>query len=632
MVVKAASNSTNRDLGTTTSSTETGSTNWLIGNGGSTSTNGGTTWSFSSSSSSLRLQVNATTGAAKTLTAGKIEATSARITITGHTTAWYYKKTSPTPAGSCAGPVASGTAFKDLTGLTANTSYTYEAFSDSTCATGNKLATATFTTAPAAPNWGGTSTTSISYKGIAKNAGNGQLTYNTFQSGGLLELQSIFSSISSLRVRCATGTTREMGWYKRGALTTRLGGATYTSRGVVDIVDYTPTETGDYVPLAYCTRGTGMSKVYSTPLYLLSGTSGVTLAVNTTGLTLSATTLSPTNAQLELGGHTGAWSWWYKKTSPTPAGSCTSAGVFPTEYVDLSAGTSYTYKAYSDSGCTTEIGSTSFTTKLAKPTLTTSVLTIVTCGKDVRNRPTGTAVWSERFAFGSNRTLTGQITPGTIICATGTTLEVGWYSETDLTDREGVYQSVGSGLYVLAKLNPPAGRYRALAYCTKGTGSSKVYSAPVNLMRGGGVGIFGAPSAAQSAPTGTSATPGADAYDSWVVLHWDPVAEATHYEYRYKPTGGNWVRGGRWFAVLTQAHDNTCTWPCHRVRGLGSGVGYTFQVRALKANVRAWEWTSPASAEFDTTTIARGASDPLANLPAEVTLSTCPRRCRRERR
>ena len=86
----------------------------------------------------------------KTLTASKIEATSARITIAGHTTAWYYKKTSPTPAGSCTGPVASGTAFKDLTGLTANTSYTYEAFSDSTCTTGNKLATATFTTTPAA--------------------------------------------------------------------------------------------------------------------------------------------------------------------------------------------------------------------------------------------------------------------------------------------------------------------------------------------------------------------------------------------------------------------------------------------------------------------------------------------------
>ena len=58
--------------------------------------------------------------------------------------------------------------------------------------------------------------------------------------------------------------------------------------------------------------------------------------------------------------------------------------------------------------------------------------------------------------------------------------------------------------------------------------------------------------------------------------------------------------------------------------GAGFGVGYKFQVRALKAGRRTWEWTSPASAEFDTTTTARGASDPLANLPAQVTLSTSP--------
>ena len=107
--------------------------------------------------------------------------------------------------------------------------------------------------------------------------------------------------------------------------------------------------------------------------------------------------------------------------------------------MDLDAGTTYNYSAYNKAGCSSEdtIASTTFTTKLAKPTLTTTVLTFVTYGKDVRNRPTGTAVWSERFAFGSNRTLTGQITPGTVICATGTTLEVGWYSETDLTTRIG---------------------------------------------------------------------------------------------------------------------------------------------------------------------------------------------------
>ena len=88
----------------------------------------------------------------------------------------------------------------------------------------------------------------------------------------------------------------------------------------------------------------------------------VNATTTTLNATLSAVTLDPTSGRLELG-YTGAtFPWWYKKTSPPPAGSsCTSAGVFPRDYLtSLSAGTSYTYKAYSDSGCTTEIGSTTF--------------------------------------------------------------------------------------------------------------------------------------------------------------------------------------------------------------------------------------------------------------------------------
>ena len=120
----------------------------------------------------------------------------------------------------------------------------------------------------------------------------------------------------------------------------------------------------------------------------------VNATTTTLDATFSAVTLSPTSARLELG-YTGAtFPWWYKKTSPPPAGSCTSAGVFPRDYLtSLSAGTSYTYKAYSDSGCTTEIGSTTFTTKLAKPTMSNSVLTGVSYGSgNARNSPTGTAV------------------------------------------------------------------------------------------------------------------------------------------------------------------------------------------------------------------------------------------------
>ena len=70
-------------------------------------------------------------------------ATTATLTIANYTGDWYYKHTNT--GATCEGPV-SGTS-KDLTGLTANTSYTYSAYSDSGCTSGNLLATAAqFTT------------------------------------------------------------------------------------------------------------------------------------------------------------------------------------------------------------------------------------------------------------------------------------------------------------------------------------------------------------------------------------------------------------------------------------------------------------------------------------------------------
>ena len=79
------------------------------------------------------------------LTASNVAATTATLNIARHTDAWYYKHTNT--GATCDGPVAAGTSTKDLTGLTAGTSYTYSAYSDSGCTTGNLLATAAqFTT------------------------------------------------------------------------------------------------------------------------------------------------------------------------------------------------------------------------------------------------------------------------------------------------------------------------------------------------------------------------------------------------------------------------------------------------------------------------------------------------------
>ena len=65
-----------------------------------------------------------------------------------HSGNWYYKHTNT--SATCEGPVSGTT--KALTGLTDGTSYTYSAYSDSTCTTGNLLATASsFTTLHSPP-------------------------------------------------------------------------------------------------------------------------------------------------------------------------------------------------------------------------------------------------------------------------------------------------------------------------------------------------------------------------------------------------------------------------------------------------------------------------------------------------
>ena len=81
-----------------------------------------------------------------TLTASNLGATTARLTIAGHTAQWWYKA-DVGPHTTCQGPVAANTATKDLTGLTTGTAYNYKAYSATGCADADLLSTtATFTT------------------------------------------------------------------------------------------------------------------------------------------------------------------------------------------------------------------------------------------------------------------------------------------------------------------------------------------------------------------------------------------------------------------------------------------------------------------------------------------------------
>ena len=79
---------------------------------------------------------------APTLAASAESATSVKLTITNHSGDWYYKHTS----GNCSAVVSAGTTEATATGLTANTDYTFAAYSDSGCTI--ELATAAAVTTP----------------------------------------------------------------------------------------------------------------------------------------------------------------------------------------------------------------------------------------------------------------------------------------------------------------------------------------------------------------------------------------------------------------------------------------------------------------------------------------------------
>ena len=76
---------------------------------------------------------------------------------------------------------------------------------------------------------------------------------------------------------------------------------------------------------------------------------------------LTASGITASGATLTLAGHSG--DWYVKKTSPSPAGTCSSAISGGTHTLSsLSSGTTQTFTAYSDSSCANAIGSATFST------------------------------------------------------------------------------------------------------------------------------------------------------------------------------------------------------------------------------------------------------------------------------
>ena len=260
------------------------------------------------------------TPAAVTLAASSVEATTATLTIANHSGDWYYKYTSPT-GGTCSSTAVTGSD-EDLTGLTEGTSYTYKAYSDSSCST--ELATATaFLTKPA-------QTTGVTAGALNQKLG-----------------------VAWTAVTSATGYTVQ---WKSGAETygsSRQGTATSTSHTITGLTNST-----EYTVRVKAANGTG-DGAWSADA---KGTPAVP--------TLAASSVEATTATLTIANHAG--DWYYKYTSPS-GGTCSSSAVtgLTEDLTGLTEGTSYTFKAYSDSGCSTELAAAS--AFLTKPAQTTGV-------------------------------------------------------------------------------------------------------------------------------------------------------------------------------------------------------------------------------------------------------------------
>ena len=242
------------------------------------------------------------------LSVSGVKATGATLTIINHRDAWYYKATSG-PHTTCQGPVAAGTSNQSLSGLTVGNSYTYSAYSDSTCTDANKLATAA-----------------------------------EFTTTASLTVSSITDTGATLTISGHTGQWWYQGQEVGGSLgtcTSVPSGSTATLTGLDSNKQY------DYK--AYDKANCAAADLLTTTRFVTIHPGG--------GPGFTATDITHNSARLTLSNHTG--NWWYQGGSRSGGdGACTAGpSNFVVDLASLSASTAYTYSAYSDNRCRTLITS-----------------------------------------------------------------------------------------------------------------------------------------------------------------------------------------------------------------------------------------------------------------------------------
>ena len=317
------------------------------------------------------------------MTANSITATTATLTLVGHTGNWWLKRTVPGGDNTCHAKTAST---HSLTTLDAGTSYTYKAYDKTNCNSADEIASETFSTLASLDassvtadsatltldghtgNWwlkrtspadtncvskGMTYTHSLSsldagtwYTYRAYDKANCQdadeIASETFTTAASLDASSITADSATLTLDGHTGNW----WLKR----TSPADTNCVSKGMTYTHSLTSLDAGtQYTYRAYDKANCQDADEIASETF-------------TTAASLDASSITADSATLTLDGHTG--NWWLKRTSPADT-NCVSKGMTYTHSLtSLDAGTQYTYKAYDKANCqdADEITSETFTT------------------------------------------------------------------------------------------------------------------------------------------------------------------------------------------------------------------------------------------------------------------------------
>ena len=273
---------------------------------------------------------------AVTLTASEVTHNSAVLTIAGHSDAWHYKYTAP-DGGACSSTAVMTTS-TTVSNLSGNTSYTFAAYSDSSCST-PPLATAdAFLTEPAKPD----------KPTVASGAGSGKLTLSSSVTGGSGAL-----------------TRWEYKWKEVvGGSESTWTDASVTSRTLSHTVDGL-TDGTSYTFMVRAVNATGTGPDSDASAAAAPSPQPPPGETQPPSVTLTAGGVTHDSAVLTIAGHSDAWH--YKHAG----GTCSSeiaAGTKTATVTGLTANTSYAFSAYSDNGCNTALtAALTITTRPPKP-------------------------------------------------------------------------------------------------------------------------------------------------------------------------------------------------------------------------------------------------------------------------